>query len=197
MDCKEQSKVLRQACKTGNWNKCRNETLIMFHQMPKINIAEIALKFVKKYHVIFNETYPQVKWARMKLLQIEQAIQDNTLDNWESWFPEQNFHFDTPGDNNFRSSIEELSRMMEEWNNKQKVTELARDAVANVIMATSINHWGNKHPDLWSRLMNPQSDNDRLILSIYFRPDISVKQFEIKLWIQFADAIANWVNNNE
>ena len=195
MDYKKLSRDLHLACQTGDWKTCRDTTKNLFNQLPKSVVVGITFNFVKRYLPQFNQKHPQEIWAEARMRQIEQAIYTDYTYDWRQSYPEVAKHYGTPGDNNFVSSIGELWRIMIHWSDDEKVVELAVDALANVFMATTLGIWGAENPTLWNSVTNPKTEDDRLILSTYFTSDPKVKEMVVRLWLDFADGVDNWIEN--
>ena len=187
----------KKAILDQDWAKCMNITESLFAQMPLDVVANLALKVVEDYAPNFQTEYPTDDWVNDRLSEIKYKLNNPITDNEDPTFPNFNKHYDAPGDNNFIGSVVELSLMLKYWNKPERAKELARDSNASIIMANSLRNWGKTNPELWNRLMNPNNDSDRLILSTHFKTDPVVLDNQFEAWLSLANDIEKWIRQGQ
>lgn len=172
-------------------------------QLPTVEVIQSARDIVVGFLPVFERYFPDVKWPRASLDEIERLAPEYKPLKTNPWLPKAEDNYPSPGANNFIRAIQQLCLAAAHVEEPRKCVNFAREAVAGAIVAGALEYWYGTRLDDWKRWFEAQThpetgeyfDQEVPLIALKFRRDPDVVEYEKSAWHKVADKVERRLKN--
>ncbi len=126
--------VLRSLAEKHDWENSKACLQAILERARQIDVANLAINYVKPYSIRFNDLYPNETWLEGRIHEIQESFSSNEpkLEQLRL-FPERDRKYDSYVTRGFRSAVSSLWSMARWKDNATVFAEYATDTITMMI----------------------------------------------------------------